>query len=182
MKTTLKHQTDAAIEELFNSLKTEQTFETLEEWIKKTKKMELQTIEYTLEDNDFSDFWSLFYWVEEITKYHKEKISIQECLYDFDSIEKQNTNEVYSFLIKYEPLLKNLSFSNNKIITGLNTKQYQDLMMFTELIEYKNALDLYLNISSKCTGFYYSKNKLNLDDVKLKVEIKEIQFYNYGST
>lgn len=176
MKATLKHQTDSAIGELLNALKTKHSFETLEEWIKKNKKIELQTLEFTLEDNDFEHFWSLFYWVEEITKYHKEKISIQECLNDFNRIAKQNTSEVYSFLIKYEPLLKNFSFSNNNIITGSNTKLYQDLLKFKELIEYKNALDLYLKISSKCNVFYYLKNKLNSDETKLKEEIKQIQF------
>lgn len=177
MKETLKQQTDLAIEELSNSLKENQSFETLENWLNKNKKIELETLKYTFEENEFADFWSLFYWIEGMLKFFFENEIIEDCIGEFSNLDKQNTDNVYSFLIKYEPLLKSFSISKSLLLSEQNSKLQQVLNKLMDSSEFKNAKYLHDNISSKVIMFFYLKNMQKLDESKLKeVLLNELLF------
>ena len=171
MKNTLIQQTDSAIEELSISLKSNISFETLVNWININKEIELETLKYTFEENKFGDFWSLFYWIEVMLKLFFEKEIIRDCIGEFNNLDKQNTDNVYSFLIKYEPLLKSFSISKSLLLSEQNSKLQQVLNKLMDSSEFKNAKYLHDNISSKVIMFFYLKNMQKLDENKLKEEI-----------
>ncbi|MCW1149193.1 hypothetical protein [Flavobacterium lacisediminis] len=167
----LIEQTNSAIEELSISLKSNISFETLVNWININKEIELETLKYTCEENKFGDFWSLFYWIDGMIKFFSEKEIIEDCIGEFNNLDKQNTDNVYSFLIKYEPLLKNFSISKSLLLSEQNSKLQQVLNSFMDFSYFKNAKYLHDYISSKVIMFFYLKNMQKLDENKLKEEI-----------
>lgn len=177
MKETLKQQTDLAIEELSNSLKKNHSFEALVNWININKEIELETLKYTFEENKFGDFWSLFYWIEGMLNFFLLKEIIEDCIGEFNNLDKQNTDEVCTFLLKYEPLLKSCSISKSLLLSEQNSKLQQVLNKLMDSSEFKNAKYLHDNISSKFIMFFYLKNMQKLDESKLKeVLLNELLF------
>ena len=104
-------------------------------------------------------------------KFFLEKEIIGDCIGEFNNLDKQNKYNIYSFLIKYEPLLKSFSISKSLLLSEQNSKLQQVLNKFIDSSEFKNAKYLNENISSKVIMFFYLKNMQKLDENKLKEEI-----------
>lgn len=133
----LKDATKSAIFKLVS--KKYYDIDELKNWFYENEIIERETIKYVFEENDFSDFWEIYYIVKTILKLKTKEEEIKSCLNKFQETKNNKVeNKIITFLIEYETLIYSFSLPKFYNYNNKYLKTSKDLNILINKNELKN--------------------------------------------